>query len=181
MRLEYYKDRIDMGIDWGFAYQIYNMMCIQYLCHYTKQSNLTHHWIQWVLQLKYLMPTQSAHCMRHLACSPIWLFAVQHLSQFIISYGAEHWTTIKHVLRYLKGSSDDGITFTWDASLNLKIFIDSDYANRMDTLSINGYVAILGGGSVTWSSKKQWMIALSTMEAKYMALTKGTKQLIWFI
>ena len=83
--------------------------------------------------------------------------------------------TIKHVLRYLKGSSDDGITFTWDASLNLKIFIDSDYANRMDTLSINGYVAILGRGSVTWSSKKQWMIALSTMEAKYIALTKGTK------
>ena len=44
-------------------------------------------------------------------------------------------------------------------------------------LSINGYVAILGGGSVAWSSKKQQVIALSTMEAKYIALTKGVKQL----
>ena len=49
----------------------------------------------------------------------------------------------------------------------------------MDALSINGYVAILGGGAIAWSSKKQQMITLSTMEAKYIALTKGAKQLIW--
>ena len=46
-------------------------------------------------------------------------------------------------------------------------------------LSINGYMAILGGGAIAWSSKKQQTIALSTMEAEYMALTEGTKQLIW--
>ena len=100
-------------------------------------------------------------------------------SQFIASYRAEHWTAIKHILKYLKVSCDNGITFTWDASLNLEIFIDSDYANRTDALSINSYVAILGGGSVTWSLKKQQMITLSTTEAEYMALTKGAKQLIW--
>ena len=49
----------------------------------------------------------------------------------------------------------------------------------MDALSINGYVAILGGGSVAWSSKKQQMIALSAMEVEYMALIEGAKQLIW--
>ena len=43
---------------------------------------------------------------------PDLAFAIQHLSQFIMSYGAEHWTTIKHALRYLKGSRDNGITFT---------------------------------------------------------------------
>ena len=91
-----------------------------------------------------------------------------------MSYRMEHWTAIKHILRYLKGSHDEGITFTQDASLNLKIFIDSDYTNRTDTLSINSYVAILGGGAIAWSSKKQWTITLSTMEAKYMALTEGT-------
>ena len=96
-----------------------------------------------------------------------------------MSCGVEHWTTIKHVLRYLKGSCDDGITFTRDASLNLEIFIDSDCANRTDALSINSYVALLGGGAIAWSSKKQWTIALSTTEAEYMALTEGTKQLIW--
>ena len=49
----------------------------------------------------------------------------------------------------------------------------------MDALSINGYAAILGGGAISWSSKKQQMIALSTTEAEYMALTEGAKQLIW--
>ena len=43
---------------------------------------------------------------------PNLAFAIQHLSQFIITYGAEHLTAIKHVLRYLKGSCDDRITFT---------------------------------------------------------------------
>ena len=86
---------------------------------------------------------------------PNLAFAIQHLSQFIMSYRAEHWTTIKHVLRYLKGSCDDGITFTQDAGLNLEIFVDSDYANRTDTLSVNGYMSILGGGAIAWSSKKQ--------------------------
>ena len=114
-----------------------------------------------------------------LSTQPNLAFAIQHLSQFITSYRAEHWTAIKHVLRYLKGSCNSRITFTWDASLNLEIFVDSNYANRMDALSINSYVAILGGGAIAWSSKKQQMIALSTMEAKYMALTEGTKQLIW--
>ena len=86
---------------------------------------------------------------------PNLAFTIQHLSQFITSYGAEQWTTIKQVLRYLKGSCDDRITFNKDAGLKLKIFIDLDYTNTMDTLSINEYVARLGGGSIAWSSKKQ--------------------------
>jgi hypothetical protein len=53
-----------------------------------------------------------------------------------------------------------------------------DYANRQDALFISGYVATLGGGVIAWSSKKQRTIALSTTEAKYMALTEGAKQLI---
>ena len=57
--------------------------------------------------------------------------------------------------------------------------MDSDYANRKDALSINAYIAILGGAASAWSSKKQRTIALSTTEAEYMALTEGTKQLIW--
>ena len=47
-----------------------------------------------------------------LSTQPNLAFAIQHLSQFITSYGAEHWTAIKHILRYLKGSHDSRITFT---------------------------------------------------------------------
>ena len=57
--------------------------------------------------------------------------------------------------------------------------MDADYANRADALSIGGYVAMLGGRSIAWSSKKQRMVALSMTEAEYIALTEGTKQLVW--
>lgn len=69
--------------------------------------------------------------------------------------------------------------FKKDAGLDLEIYMGSDYANRADALSIGGYVAMIGGGCVAWSSKKQRTVALSTTEAEYIALTEGTKQLIW--
>ena len=107
------------------------------------------------------------------------MFAIQHLSQFTTSYGPEHWTAIKHVLRYLKGTRDLGITFQNDTGLGLEFFVDSDYANRADARSIGGYAGVLGGGCVAWSSRKQRTVSLSTTEAEYIALTEGAKELIW--
>ena len=114
-----------------------------------------------------------------LGTRPDIAFAIQHLSQFTTSYGPEHWTAIKHVLQYLKGTRDSGIIFRQEAGLNLEIFTDADYANRADALSIGSYISILGGGTIAWSSKKQRTVALSTTEAEYIALTEGTKQLVW--
>ena len=57
--------------------------------------------------------------------------------------------------------------------------MDADYVNRDDALSIGGYVAMLGSGSIAWSSKKQRMVTLSMTKAEYIALTEGTKQLVW--
>ena len=98
-------------------------------------------------------------------------FAIQQLSQFTTSYGLEHWTVVKHVLRYLKGTRYGGIIFRQEAGLNLEIFTDADYVNQANALSI-------GSGTIVWSSKKQRTVALSTMEAEYIALTEGTKQLV---
>ena len=114
-----------------------------------------------------------------LGSQPNLAFVVQHLSQFTTAYGLEHWTAIKHMLRYLKGTQDDGLTFIEETGLDLKLFVDADYMNQANALFIGGYVAMLGGGSITCSSKKQRMVALSTMEAEYIALTEGTKQLVW--
>jgi Reverse transcriptase (RNA-dependent DNA polymerase) len=114
-----------------------------------------------------------------LGMRPDLAFTVQHLSQFTTSYGQEHWTAIKHALRYLKGTRDCGIIFKRGAGLDLELFVDSDYANHADAISISGYVAMIGGGCIAWSSKKQRTIALSTTEAEYIALTEGAKQLVW--
>ena len=89
-----------------------------------------------------------------LGSRPDLAFVIQHLSQFTTSYGPGHWTAVKHVLRYLKGTRDDGLTFSRETGLDLELFVDADYTNRADALSIGGYMAMLGGGSITWSSKK---------------------------
>ena len=64
-----------------------------------------------------------------LRTQPKIAFAIQHLSQFTTSYGPEHWTAVKHMLRYLKGTRDGGIIFRQEAGLNLEIFTDVDYVN----------------------------------------------------
>ena len=51
--------------------------------------------------------------------------------------------------------------------------------NQANALSIGGYISKLGSGTIAWSSKKQWTVALSTIEAEYNALTEGAKQLVW--
>ena len=115
-----------------------------------------------------------------LGTRPNIAFVTQHLSQFTNSYGLEHWTAIKHVLCYLIGIWDDGILFRKEARLELWIYVDTNYANRSDARSISGYVAMLGGGSIAWSARKQHTVSLSMTEAKYIALTEGAKELIWF-
>ena len=90
-----------------------------------------------------------------LGTCPNIAFATQHLSQFTNSYGPEHWTVIKHVLHYLIGTWDDGILFRKEAGLELWIYVDADYANHSNSKSISRYVAMLGGGSIAWSARKQ--------------------------
>ena len=99
---------------------------------------------------------------------PDLAFAIQHLSQFMTSFGPENWTAVKRVFQYLKSTRDDGIAFRQNAGLELELFVDLDYANWTDTLSIGRYTVILRGGSVSWSSWKQQTVTLSTM-----ALTEG--------
>jgi hypothetical protein len=81
-----------------------------------------------------------------LGTRPDIAFAVQHLSQFSDTYGPEHWTAVKHVLHYLKGMGNDGITFKCGMGVELRLFVDANYANCTDALSIGGYMAIMGGG-----------------------------------
>ena len=114
-----------------------------------------------------------------LGTRPDLAFTVQHLSQFIMSYEQEHWTTVKHTLRYLKGTRDAGIIFKRGVNLELELFVDSDFTNRSDALSIGGYAAMLGDSCIAWRSKKQRTVSLSTTEAEYIALTEGAKQLVW--
>src|SRR6202034_1808807 len=111
--------------------------------------------------------------------------AVGVLSRIMSKPRKEHWTAVKRVFRYLRGTSDYGLCYQGrlglDKVLDIHGFVDADWAGDLDQRrSTSGYVFNLFGGAVSWMSKKQSIVALSTIEAKYMAATHASKEAVWF-
>ncbi|KAJ3531525.1 hypothetical protein NM688_g7562 [Phlebia brevispora] len=114
------------------------------------------------------------------ATRPDIAFAVQSLSQFSSRPSQEHWTVVKHVLRYLKGHAALGITYGSTSDLTLTGYSDADWGQSLvDRRSISGFAFMLAGGVITWNLKKQPTVAVSTMEAEYMALAHASREAIW--
>jgi hypothetical protein len=111
-------------------------------------------------------------------------FAVTTLSQFASNPLPVHTQAVRRVMRYLKGTIDYGITYTGTGPVNspptLIGFSDADWAQSYDRRSITGYAFMLCGGAISWQSKKQRTVALSTVEAEYMATTHASKEAIWW-
>jgi hypothetical protein len=111
-------------------------------------------------------------------------FAVNRLSRYCANPTEEHYGAAKRVLRYLRGTVNHRITYTGTAERNPQLvgYCDADWAQDKDSKrkSTSGYVFIMCGGAVSWQSKKQSTIALSSTEAELMAITSSTKELLWF-
>jgi len=106
-------------------------------------------------------------------------FAIGKLSRFVSCYGKEHLAAIKRVLRYAEGSMDKGLVFDKSSSSVLKGFSDADWAGDRETRhSTTGFTFIFGGAAVSWGSKLQKTVALSTMKAEYMALCEASKEAV---
>ena len=93
-----------------------------------------------------------------------------------------HFEAAKSLLRYLKTTLDYCITYSSAAPLGFSpnIFSDANHAGCLETArSTTGFVVIMNGGAVHWSSKRQPTVALSTCEAEYMALTETSKHTMW--
>ena len=85
--------------------------------------------------------------------------AVGVLSRYMSKPGKEHWTTIKRVFRYLRGTTDHAICYQGkdgpDRVLDVHGFVDADWAGDLDERrSTSGYVFSLFGGAINWMSKK---------------------------
>jgi hypothetical protein len=111
-------------------------------------------------------------------------FAVSELSRFISNPGSVHLIAAKRVFRYLKQTISDGITY----SLNMDEFpvntlwgfVDSDWAGCPDTRrSTSGFVFILNGAAISWKSKRQTSVALSTAEAEYVSASSMVQEVIY--
>jgi hypothetical protein len=111
-------------------------------------------------------------------------FAVTTLAQFASNPSDAHIKAVRRVFHYLRGTADLRITYTGKQTAStqpqLLGYCDSDWGQSHDRRSITGYVFLLCGGAISWQSKKQKTVALSTVEAEYMAATHATKEAIWW-
>ena len=107
-------------------------------------------------------------------------FAVNNLARFSSNPQKEHWTALKRILRYLKGTTNIGILYKQDGSDKCIGYSDADWAgDTSDRKSTSGYIFMLSGGPISWSSKKQKCVALSTAEAEYVALSGAAQECLW--
>src|SRR4051812_27412725 len=106
-------------------------------------------------------------------------YAVGAVSAYNSNPGEAHWKAVKRIIRYLKGTRDLELEYRHDGKA-IEGFSDADWGGNLDDRrSTTGYVFMLYGGAVTWNSKRQPTVALSTTEAEYMALGQTTKESTW--
>ena len=106
-------------------------------------------------------------------------YAVGAVSRFLANPGKEHWAAVKWILRYLRGTTKRCLCFG-NGKLELKGYTDADWAGDKDSRkSTSGYITTFAGGAVSWQSKLQKCVALSTTEAEYIAATEACKEMLW--
>lgn len=116
-------------------------------------------------------------------------FAVSELSRFVSNPGQIHLTAAKRIFRYLKKTISAGIQYRWFFDLPewqrfalnvLWGFVDSDWAGCPDTRrSTSGYALMLNGAAVSWKSKRQPTVALSSAEAEYISGSSLVQEVIY--
>lgn len=112
------------------------------------------------------------------ATRPDIAFSVSVLSRFCSNPGNAHWIAAKRILRYLRGTLEFKIVYE-KTGKELCAYVDSDWAgDSEDRKSCSGYVLMLANGPICWRSRKQKSVALSTMEAEYMALSEVSKEIV---
>eukprot|EP00253_Pinus_taeda_P020510 PITA_20510 len=117
---------------------------------------------QFVDSLMYLMNTQPDLC-----------YAVNQLSQAMVQPTKMFWKAEKHVLRYFKGISQYGLWYRWTKGVKLQGFTNADWAGSpSNQKSTSGEIFNLGSVVVSWYSKKQRSVALSSAEAEYLAASQ---------
>lgn len=107
--------------------------------------------------------------------------AVNYFSGFQSCATEEHWSHLKRILRYLRGTLDLRLEFRRGEECSLlEGYVDADWAGDVcDRRSTSGFVFSVLGGLVSWATRKQTSVALSSAEAEYVALSVGATEAIW--
>jgi hypothetical protein len=117
-----------------------------------------------------------------LGTRPDLAFMVGALGRHSATPGAEHQRVLNRAFRYLKGTSALRLVFKRGVpnGMALSGYVDADWASDVnDRKSTSGFVFMLGGAAISWGSKKQASVALSSTEAEYIAASHAAKEAVW--
>jgi len=110
-------------------------------------------------------------------------FAINKVCQFMSNPLDLHWTTVKHFLRYLKGTMYLGLKLnrvSQPLHLPILAYCDADWATDInDRRYTSGACVFLGSNLISWWSRKQPVISRSTTEAEYRSLAQATSEILW--
>ena len=116
-------------------------------------------------------------------CRPDLAHSMSVVSRYMSCAGKAHWEAVKWIMRYMKRTANHGLKFEANSNANtdaLVGYVDSDFAANLDSRkSLTGYIFTLYGTAISWKSVQQPIIALSTTEAEFIALTEAVKEAIW--
>jgi len=107
-------------------------------------------------------------------------FATGYVARYASNPNQIHMDSVDRIFTYLKNDPGKGIVYSGKHGLQLRGFVDSDFAGCEDSRrSTTGWVFTLAGGPVSWSSQRQKTVATSTMDAEYIAGSEATKEAVW--
>lgn len=110
---------------------------------------------------------------------PDIMFSVSRISRYLNNPSEIHWNAVKRIFRYLKGTINFGICYKGD-KIDFKAYSDADFAGDVDTRrSTSGYVTMIAGAPVTWSSSRQKCVSRSTTESEYIAASDAVQEVVW--
>jgi hypothetical protein len=99
--------------------------------------------------------------------------------------GEAHVNAAKRLFRYIRGTTSLGLTYGFDGSkdadddIGLAVWTDASFNDNEDSRSTGSYLVMVNGGPISWMSRKQSIVALSTAEAEYMAACEAAKEAMW--
>jgi histone deacetylase 1/2 len=107
-------------------------------------------------------------------------FSVNKVCQFLHAPTTVHWTAVKRILRYLRGTISLGLRLSKSSSTIVSAFSDADWAGCPDDRrSTGGFAVYVGSNLVSWNAKKQATLSRSSTEAEYKSLVNATAEVMW--
>ena len=107
-------------------------------------------------------------------------YAVSSAARFASKPTKQHWTAVKIIFRYLNGTISLGLLYSREKEKECTGYSDADCAGNVNNRkSTSCFVFKLCGGAISWRSKQQSTVALSTAEAEYIALASAAQESVW--